>query len=64
MLICYQIVDQESGVLGYPREGSAPMAADHLNVCKFKDMEDANYISLTNTLRDWVGKLEPRGKHY
>jgi hypothetical protein len=46
-----QIVDSDSGVLGYPTEISAPMTADHHNVCKYTGLDDPNFILLTNTLR-------------
>ena len=49
-------------MLGYPGEVSAPMTADHHNVCKFINREEPNYISLVNTLRSWITKLSSPGR--
>jgi hypothetical protein len=50
-----------SSTLGFPKEASAPMTADHHNVCKFKGRDDPNYISLINTLRSWATRFNPMG---
>ena len=48
------IVEKESATLGYPREGSNALNADHHTICKFKNREDRNYVSVKRMLRLWV----------
>ena len=55
------IVEKESSVLGYPQETSSPLNADHHTVCKFKNREDGNYITLRNTLKLWASRLSSLG---
>jgi hypothetical protein len=58
----YQIVDRDSGILGYPGESSSSMMADHHNVCKYSSPNDPNFIALRNTIRDWAIRLNPHGE--
>jgi pimeloyl-ACP methyl ester carboxylesterase len=44
------IVKRDSAVLGYPREGSMPLQADHPRMCKFSSSQDPNYVSVRNVL--------------
>ena len=50
-------------MLGYPQETSSSLNADHHTVCKFKTIEDPNYIDVKNMLKWMVSKLTvaPRG---
>ncbi|PGH00305.1 hypothetical protein AJ79_08236 [Helicocarpus griseus UAMH5409] len=52
------IVEKESAVLGYPRETSAPLHADHHGLTKFLSREDKNYRDLHNVLRIFVQKIK------
>ena len=45
------IVNRESSILGYPREHSVPLNADHHTVSKFKSKEDPNYRSVVSVLK-------------
>ena len=51
------VVEKESGVLGYPQEISNPLNANHHTVCKYRNREDGNYISVRNILRLWASRL-------
>lgn len=53
----FLIVEKESGVLGYPQEISNPLNADHHSICKFKNRDDGNYISVKNMIKMWASKL-------
>lgn len=55
-------MEKESGVLGYPQETSMPLNADHHSICKFESREDANYVSVKNTLRHWSSRLRELSK--
>ncbi|KAI4186814.1 MAG: hypothetical protein L6R41_003235 [Letrouitia leprolyta] len=44
------VLEKDSAVLGYSKEISRPLCADHHGVCKFSSPEDANYISVRNAL--------------
>jgi hypothetical protein len=45
-------------VLGYPKETSIPLDADHYNICKFQSAEDRKYISVKNILKHWYSRLQ------
>ena len=51
------VLEKESAVLGYPREISRPLYADHHGVCKFSSPEDANYVSVRNALGSLVEEI-------
>ena len=53
------IVEKESGILGYPKENSSPLNADHHTICKFASQEDPKYTSIKNILKLWVGRIIP-----
>lgn len=61
-LTTQQVVERDSGVLGYPSEISAPMDADHHNVSKFSNPEDPNYVALRGVIRDIVRKSASSGR--
>ena len=44
------VLEKDSAVLGYPKEISRPLYADHHGVCKYSSPEDANYVSVRNAL--------------
>lgn len=45
------IVDKGSGILGYPKEVSAPLDADHHTICKYRSRLDSNYLLVVDLLR-------------
>ena len=44
------VLDKDSSILGYTKEISRPLNADHHGVCKYSSPDDANYISVRNAL--------------
>ena len=44
------VLDKDSAILGYSKEISRPLYADHHGVCKYSSPEDANYVSVRNAL--------------
>ena len=44
------VLEKDSAILGYSKEISRPLYADHHGVCKFSSPEDANYVSVRNAL--------------
>lgn len=44
------VLEKDSAILGYSKEISRPLYADHHGVCKYSSPEDANYISVRNAL--------------
>lgn len=44
------VLEKDSAILGYPKEISRPLHADHHGVCKFSGPEDPNYISVRNAI--------------
>ncbi|KAL8657378.1 MAG: hypothetical protein Q9226_001974 [Calogaya cf. arnoldii] len=56
------IVEKDSGMLGYPQETSSSLNADHHTVCKFKTLEDPNYIDVRDMLKWMISKLDLNGK--
>ena len=55
------VLDKDSSILGYTKEVSRPLNADHHGVCKYSDPGDPNYISVRNALSSLVKALTPRG---
>ncbi|KAJ4396980.1 hypothetical protein N0V93_001204 [Gnomoniopsis smithogilvyi] len=51
------VVERDSAILDYPTEISAPLNADHHNVCKYSSRQDANYTSVRNVLKSLVDKF-------
>ena len=54
------VLDKESSILGYTKEISRPLNADHHGVCKFTGTDDSNYISVRNALSSLLRQLRPR----
>ena len=55
------VLDKDSSILGYNKDVSRPLNADHHGVCKYSGPEDSNYISVRNALSSLVKDLSPRG---
>jgi hypothetical protein len=56
------VVEKESATLGYPKEISKPLVADHHTVCKFGSTQDDNYISVRNALKTLVSSIRSAGE--
>ncbi|KAK6068745.1 NACHT and WD domain-containing protein [Seiridium cupressi] len=54
------ILDKNTAVLGYPRETSQPLIANHHDVCKFKSTDDPNYVAVIGALRSVVAPTVPK----
>jgi hypothetical protein len=54
-----QLVEKESAVLGYPREKTSQLDADHHGVCKFKNPDDPKYILVRNMLKWLAASIQP-----
>ncbi|KAI4209636.1 MAG: hypothetical protein LQ351_007436 [Letrouitia transgressa] len=48
------VLDKDSSILGYTKEISRPLHADHHGMCKFSSPDDANYVSVRNALSSLV----------
>ncbi|KKY18181.1 putative wd40 repeat-containing protein [Phaeomoniella chlamydospora] len=57
------VLDKDSAILGYPREVSRPLNADHHGVCKYSSPDDTNYISVKNALKSLVARFRSKGLH-
>lgn len=51
------LVEKDSAVLGYPREMSDQLHADHHTICKYQSRDDGNYRSVKNVLKLWASKM-------
>ena len=51
------IVERESATLGYPKEQSVPLNADHHTICKFRSQDDENYRSIKGILQLWASTI-------
>lgn len=56
-LMKLMVLEKDSSILGYPKEVSRPLDADHHNVCKYSSPQDPNYISVCNALKALVQRL-------
>ena len=54
------ILQKDSSTLGYPREISNPLDADHQTVSRYSSKQDPNYISVRDILRYLVAKQRPQ----
>ena len=45
-------------MLGYPQETSSSLNADHHTVCKYKTIEDPNYVDVKDMLKWMKSKLD------
>lgn len=55
----FMILEKQSSVLGYPKEISQPLIANHHNVCKFESVDDPNYVSVKGALRRIIPTIQP-----
>ena len=55
------VLDKDSSVLGYPREVSRALKADHHDVCKYSSQDDPNYVSVRNALKSLVNRFMSKG---
>ena len=51
------VLEKDSAILGYSKEISRPLNADHHGVCKYSSPEDANYVSVRNALGTLVEEI-------
>lgn len=51
------VLEKESAILGYSKEVSRPLYADHHGVCKYSSPEDVNYVSVRNALGTLVEEI-------
>lgn len=57
------IVDKTSATLGYPKERSALLNADHRGVCKFELPTDPNYKTLRNAFVTTIDSILSEGSY-
>ena len=55
------VLEKESSILGYPKEISRALNADHHTVCKYSSPEDPNYVSVCNILKSLVERFRSKG---
>jgi hypothetical protein len=55
------VVNKASAILGYSRERTALLNADHRSVCKFELPTDPNYKTLRNALATTVDSILSEG---
>lgn len=55
------VLEKESSILGYPKEISRALNADHHTVCKYSSPEDPNYVSVCNVLNSLVERFRSKG---
>jgi hypothetical protein len=56
------VVERSSAILGYPKEISKSLDADHHTVCKYDSIYDQNYISIRNALKTLVTAIRSKGE--
>ena len=54
------VLEKDSSVLGYTKEISRPLDADHHNICKYDSPDDSNYISVRNALTSLIKQFRSR----
>lgn len=55
------VLNKDSSILGYPKEISRDLVADHHDVCKYSSPDDPNYVVVRNTLQTLVGRFRSKG---
>jgi WD40 repeat protein/pimeloyl-ACP methyl ester carboxylesterase len=55
------VLDKDSSILGYTKEISRPLDADHHGICKYSSPDDSNYVSVRNALSSLVKRFRSRG---
>lgn len=51
------IVDKSSAVMNLPGEHTQYLSADHRHVCKFRDVNDPNYITLRDCFKTTIEQI-------
>jgi len=57
----FMVLEKDSSTLGYPKEISKALTADHHDVCKYSSPADPNYVSVRNILRSLVERFRSKG---
>ena len=57
------IVEKDSAVLGYPKEQSQSVNANHRDICKFEKQTDSSYILIRNVLASITADLIKEGTY-
>ena len=52
------VLEKDSAMLGYSKEISRPLHADHHGVCKFSSLQDPNYISVRNAIASLLEEIK------
>jgi len=52
------VVERDSAALGYPREISLPLNADHHTVSKFQSRDDPNYVKVRDMIKSMVERFK------
>lgn len=52
--IKFMVLDKDSSILGYTKEISRPLDADHHGICKYSSQDDPNYVCVRNALSSLV----------
>jgi len=55
------VLEKDSSILGYAKEVSRALDANHHDVCKYDSPQDANYISVRNALKTLVSRFRSKG---
>ncbi|PWY79408.1 hypothetical protein BO94DRAFT_603056 [Aspergillus sclerotioniger CBS 115572] len=58
------VVPKESAILGWQFEHFVKLKAKHHGVCKYESRDDANYVTVRNTLAAFVADLRPKGMEF
>jgi len=60
-LMKIMVLDKDSSILGYTKEISRPLDADHHGICKYSSPDDSNYVSVRNALSSLVKRFRSGG---
>ena len=55
------VLEKDTSILGYKKEISTALDADHHNVCKYDSPQDSNYVSVRNALKTLVCRFRSKG---
>ena len=55
------VLEKDSSILGYPKEVSRALDADHHDVCKYSSPSDSNYVIVRNALQTLVKRFRSKG---
>ena len=54
------VLEKDSAILGYAKEISRPLDADHHSICKYSSPNDSNYLIIRNALSSLVKQFQSR----